>query len=106
MSLGNPGRLEPGCERSKNVMDKGFESAPGMNRTCARGLGTFVPNRYLQGKTVSVQGCAPVIAPDPGDLRPLVIPVQTALQIAPLRLLVEWAVGDLNHVAKSALVTR
>src|SRR6266480_4187261 len=33
MSLGNPGRLEPGRERSENEMNKGIEGAPGRNRT-------------------------------------------------------------------------
>jgi hypothetical protein len=37
--------------------------APGMNRTCARGLGTSVRKRYLQGKVRLSASCAPVNAP-------------------------------------------
>ena len=47
------GALESDCERRRNELDKGFESAPGMNRTCARGLGTSLPKRQLQGKQAS-----------------------------------------------------
>jgi hypothetical protein len=36
-----------------------------MNRTCARGLGTFVPTSYLQAKCRLTPACAPVIAPVP-----------------------------------------
>ena len=38
-------------------------NAPGMNRTCARGLGTSVRKVYLQGKVRLFPNCAPVNAP-------------------------------------------
>jgi hypothetical protein len=38
-------------------------NAPGMNRTCARGLGTSVRKRYVQGKRRAWGRCAPVNAP-------------------------------------------
>ena len=37
--------------------------APGMNRTCARGLGTSVRKSHLQGKVPLSPGCAPGNAP-------------------------------------------
>ena len=40
-----------------------WTDAPGMNRTCARGLGTSVPKRHLQAKHPLNDLCAPVIAP-------------------------------------------
>ena len=48
---------------SSNPQDE--RDAPGKNRTCARGLGTFVPKAHLQAGSRCTTRCAPGIAPVP-----------------------------------------
>ena len=48
---------------ARREAETAWTDAPGMNRTCARGLGTSVRKSYLQGKVGLSTSCAPVNAP-------------------------------------------